>query len=278
MDNVFTALSRNLHVWFFALITTATGACALQACILQCNYLSARPDCPGTFVHILIQIIFLGFDQFTESQYIGSIIKVNVSEILPQESIHYRNGDTANKIPVVVTDDVGIQAKLNFWDEHLIMTNLFEAGDSLYIKRCFFTPDDHESFVLEYGPETTIFCLPLACKEEMLPSQKDGLKLLHMPRDNKGMLDCSMYPERLRISEIKQNMTNITLAGCVLLIGVRKLVQGKGVDMVTYQIQVQDDTGTCTVTVTEVYKYATILYCGQFVLIKNLHVSSRFYK
>lgn len=222
--------------------------------------------------------IFLGLDQFSESQYVSSIIKVKVTEISPQESIHYQNGNTANRITVLVTDDVGIQAKFQLWEEYLAMANLVEEGDTLYIKRCFLVPDDLECFVLEYGPETIIFCQPLTHEQEVLQSQKAGSKLLYVAKDNKGMLDCSMYPERLGVSEIKQNMTNITLAGQIVSVGSGKLLRGEGIDMVKYDLRVQDESGVCSIVVVEPYKGGTVLYCGQFVLMKNLHVSSRYYR
>ena len=219
----------------------------------------------------------LGFDQVNESQYIHSIIKVQVTEISPKESIHFQNGHTANKITVLVTDDVGIQAKFQLWEEYLVMSDLFEEGDTLYIKQCFLVPDDQECFMLEYGPQTIIFCQPLTHEQEVLPSQKDGSKMLYVAKNNKGMLDCSMYPERLSVSEIKQNMTNITLAGQVVSVGVRKLLRGEGIDMVKYELRVEDESGVCCVVVVEPYKGGTLMYCGQFVLMKNLHVSSRYW-
>ena len=191
--------------------------------------------------------------------------------------MHYQNGHTANRITVLITDDVGIQAKFNLWEEYLVMANLLEEGDTLYIKRCFLVLNDLECFMLEYGPETTIFCQPLAHKQEVLPSQKDSSKKFYVSKNNKGMLDCSMYPERLGICEIKQNMTKITLAGRVVSVGLRKFIRGKGIDMVTYEIRVEDETGTCAVLISEVYKNGTILYCGQFILMKNLHVLSKYY-
>ena len=213
----------------------------------------------------------------TQSQYINSIIKVKVNEISQKESVHYQNGHTVNRISVLVSDDVGIQAKLNLWEEYLVMKNLFEEGDTLYIKQCFLVPDEHECFMLEYGPETVIYCQPLTHEQEILPSQKDGSRLLCIAKDNKGMLDCSLYPERLGISEIKQNMNNVILAGQVVSVGVRKLFQREGVDMVKYDVKVQDNTGVCNVVVTELYRGGTVLCCGQFVLMKNLHVSSRLF-
>jgi hypothetical protein len=87
-----------------------------------------------------------------------------------------------------------------------------------------------------------------------------------------------MYPERLGVSEIKQNMTNITLAGQVVSVGGCKLLRGEGIDMVKYDLRVQDESGVCSVSVVEPYKGGTVLHCGQFVLMKNLHISSRYYR
>ena len=209
-----------------------------------------------------------------ESQYISSIMKVKVIEISPQESIHFQNGHTANRITVHVADDVGIQAKFRLWEEYLVMSNLLEEGDILYIKQCFLVPDDVECFTLEYGPETIIYSQPLSHEQEIVASQKDGSKLLYVSKNNKGMLDCLMYPERLGISDIKQNMTNITLAGQIVSIGAQTLLKREGINMVQYGVRVMDESGVCNVAVVESYKGRSVLYLGQFVLMKNLHVSS----
>ena len=215
-----------------------------------------------------------GLDLMNEPQYISSVVKVKVNEICSQESVHFPNGDTANRITIHVTDDVGIQAKFQLWEEYLVMSNLLEEGDTLYIKQCFLVPDKTECYVLEYGPETVIFCQPLTHEQEIVASQKDSSKLLYVSKDNKGMLDCSMYPERLSISEIKQNMNNITLAGQIVSIGAQTFLRAEGIDMVKYEVRVKDESGVCTVVVIEPYKGRTVVHHGQFVLMKNLQVSS----
>lgn len=217
----------------------------------------------------------LGFHHVKESQYINSIIKVKVIEVCAQESIHYQFGNTSRRKIILVIDDFGIQAKFLLWEEYLAIANLFEEGDTLYIKQGFLVPNDLECFTLEYGPETIIFCEPLKCEQEILPSQKGSSKMLYVTKDKKGMLDCSMYPEKLKISELQQNMTNITIAGQVVSVDVRKLIKGDGLEMVTYELRVQDESAGCSIVVVEPYKGGAKLYCGQFVLLKNLHISSR---
>lgn len=225
---------------------------------------------------ICLKLCFLGLDEMIGSQYIGRIIKVKVSEIGMKKSIHSQNGHTANRITILVHDDIGIQAKFNLWEEYLVMANLFEAGDTLYIKHCFLLQDESECFTLEFGPNTMIFCQPLTHKQEILPSQKDGSKVFYVSKDNKGMLDCSMYPERLCISEINQNMTNVTLTGQIVSVGVRRLLRAEGIDMVQYELGVKDESGICRVVVVEPYKVGAMVYCGQFVHMKNLQVSGKF--
>ncbi|XP_028402868.1 uncharacterized protein LOC114525665 [Dendronephthya gigantea] len=217
-----------------------------------------------------------GLDEMIDSQYINSIIKVKVSEISMKKSIHCQNGHTANRITVLVSDDIGIQAKLNLWEEYLVMAKLFEAGDTLFMKQCFLLPDKSECFTLEFGPETIIFCQPLTHEQEILPSQRDGSKVFYVSKDNRGMLDFSMYPERLSISEINQNMSNITLTGQVVSVGVRKLLRREGVDMVQYELGIKDESGICKVVVVEPYKVGAMVYCGQFVHMKNLQVSGEY--
>lgn len=214
-----------------------------------------------------------GLDQHSECKYINDI-KVKVIEISKPESIHYQNGQTANKITVVVVDDLAIHAKFILWEEYLVMANLFEEGDLLFIKKCFLVPDENECYTLEYGPETVIFCYPVVHEQQLVPSQRDSSKFLCVARDNKGKLDCSMYPERLRICEIKSDMTNVTLFGQVVYVGNKRLLSaGDGIRKVEYLIKIEDESGICTVMVTDQFK-GTVVYCGQFVLMKDLFLSN----
>lgn len=212
-------------------------------------------------------------DHHSECQYINDI-KVKVIEISKPESIHDQNGQTANKISVVVVDDLGIHAKFILWEEYLVMANLFEEGDLLFIKKCFLVPDQSECYILEYGPETVIFSCPVTHMQQLVQSQSDSSKFLCVARDNKGKLDCSMYPERLLISEIKADMTNVTLFGQVVFVGIKRLLPRDGIDKVEYDIKIQDESGICTIVVTDKFK-GIVVYCGQFVLMKYLFVSSK---
>lgn len=215
-----------------------------------------------------------GLDKYTESQYIDSI-KVKVIEIGKLELIHYPNGQTVNKISVFIVDDLGIQAKFILWEDYLVMAKLFEEGDLLFIKDCFLVPDQYECYTLEYGPETVILCNPVAHGQELVPSQGDNSRLLCISKDSKGKLDYSMYPERLRICDVKPEMTNLTLFGQVVHVGPKKLLNGDGISKVEYHVKVQDESGVSAVLITNRLKGGNVIYCGQFVLMKNVYVSSK---
>ena len=221
---------------------------------------------------------FVSLEGINENPYphYSHNIKVEVADLGFEEAVHFPNGQTSIKRCVQVVDSEGIHANLYLWDEQLLLANLFKEGDTLAIQQPFVVPNQDEMFFLEYGPATVIFCMSHDPEHEIVPSQISSTQgtPVSVTKDSQGMLDYSTFPEQIFLSDIKSNMTRVTVFCTITKVGTVEVFTQQQASGHKFIITVRDDTECHTVTIYDHNRlYFNSLYEGQSILLENAHTS-----
>lgn len=206
----------------------------------------------------------------------GHNIKVEVADLGFEEAVHFANGQTSIKRCVNIVDSEGVHANLCLWDEQLSLANLFKEGDTLAIQQPFVVPNQEEMFLLEYGPATVIFCMSHDPEQEIVPSQMSSTQgtPVSVVKDSQGMLDYSTFPEQIFFSDIRSNMTRVTIFCTVTNVGTMEVFTQQQISGHKFILAASDNTGCQTVTVYDHTRiYYSSLYAGQSIILENVHTS-----
>ena len=193
---------------------------------------------------------------------------VTVKEMRPTETIHNQYGDSIRKAIIGVTDSTGIAINLVLWDEAIAFKRLFSVGDSLGIEDPFFVKEGGKAH-LEYGPATTLYCMPAVVSTETVPSQLTSMACVRKTAE--GNLDYKMYPFQFLSTDVMENSVNVTFVGTVSRVSKNVLFHCDGMKEHQFLIQVSDTHGSLDI---KVYDNQMVLheklYKGQMVLVDNM--------
>ncbi|XP_068752480.1 uncharacterized protein [Montipora capricornis] len=219
---------------------------------------------------------FLAMDKSTLPRH-GSNVKAEVADMSFEETVHFPNGQTSIKRCIKVVDSEGIHVSLCLWDEQLPMAKLFKEGDTLAIQQPFVVPNQDEMFLLEYGPDTVIFCMSHDPERELVSSQMSSTQgtPVSVMKDNQGMLDYSTFPEQIFFSDIRPNMTRVTIFCTITSVGEMKVFTEEQVSGHKFVLTARDCTQSHSITVFDHTRdYYHSLYPGQSIMLENVHTSN----
>ena len=185
--------------------------------------------------------------------------------------MHLPNGETSVKRAVVVIDAVGIHTNFTLWDEQLPLADLFKEGDVLAIQQPFVIQNESESFILEYGPMTVVFCQSRELVQEFVQSQTPQATPVSVTKDCHGNLDYSSFPERVYITDIRTNVGHVTLFGVINAISEKQIFQNGQIIGQKFVVQIRDESGDCQVKVfDDSCSYHESLCIGQCIILEGL--------
>eukprot|EP01135_Chromosphaera_perkinsii_P007833 Nk52_evm25s1020 gene=Nk52_evmTU25s1020 len=193
-----------------------------------------------------------------------------------------KNGATT--IHVYVNDgSCTCHVSLVLTNDQTNLANLFLKDDLLYIIYPLVEFDcNTETLVLKCGSYTVICCTSSkVCEDGAFGDSRTSLsQLSQISRHAIGKVtDCSTFPERVKISDLRGDYVNICLIGCILSMSrIQKsnapLVLGSNSEIVL-SMKLYDESGVCTITfrngeIEHVKKFKE----GQAIAFSGLKVTS----
>ncbi|KAJ1827685.1 hypothetical protein LPJ56_001533 [Coemansia sp. RSA 2599] len=167
-------------------------------------------------------------------------------------------------------------ATIAFWDNDTAAVRLFKADDYIGLLCPVVCERDGGGLPirLDYGPQTIAFVMGHVQQQ---PST--CLTQTDIVRNDLGYFDYGRYAHRLRIDQLRGDMSNVTLLANVLLVSENKPVadpdaEGAAIDRCA--VRLVDSTDTCDVTLwgSDLGRQAARIRPGQLVLIHNLETEA----
>ena len=206
-------------------------------------------------------------------------IHVEVRDLGNEETVHFANGQTSVKRCVKVVDSEGVQASLILWDEQLPLANMFKEGDTLLIQKPFVVPNQEEMFSLEYGLASVISCRAHDPVRELVSSEATQTcpTPVSVLKSSSGMLDYSSFPEQIFLTDIRSNMTRVTLFCTITHVYPVEAFVQENISGEKFTLATRDSKGCQSITVyDDTRSYYHSLYSGQGIVLENLHTSGNY--
>ncbi|KAJ2590978.1 hypothetical protein H4R99_006917 [Coemansia sp. RSA 1722] len=164
-----------------------------------------------------------------------------------------------------------------FWDNDTAVARLFKTDDyiGLLCPVVHTRGDGGLATSLEYGPQTIAFAMGHV---QQLPGT--CMTQTDIVRNDLGYFDYSRYAHRLRIGQLRSDMSNVTLLATVQLVSENKPVadpdcEGATIDRCAVRL-VDASAATCDVTLWggDLGRQAARIRPGQLVLLRNLETEA----
>ncbi|KAJ2857245.1 hypothetical protein J3B02_001132 [Coemansia erecta] len=169
-----------------------------------------------------------------------------------------------------------VVATIAFWDSDTAAVRLFKTDDyiGLLCPSVRKRNDDGVPISLDYGPQTIAFVMGHVQQQ---PST--CLTQTDIVRNDLGYFDYGRYAHRLRIGQLRGDMSNVTLLANVLLVSENTPAadpdcEGAAIDRCA--VRIVDGTDTCDVTLwgSDLGRQAARIRPGQLVLLQKLETES----